>query len=135
MKHYFYIVTINDTGGACSPQDSLHYYLLSIPNFTGLSRNSLQCLLVFPLFWLSFTELNHCRDYASCSLCVHGYMPPSKDTGHILRSSFKSPNQLSSPHFSSPADLSSSTSSHRNTQTTCYKTVTCSSAAQAPSLS
>lgn len=87
-----------------SLQDSLHCYLFSIPNFAGLSLNSLQCLLFFPLVWLSFADLNPCRDYASRSLCVYGHVPPTKDTGQTLRSSFKSPNQLSSPRFSSPAD-------------------------------
>lgn len=57
-----------------------------------------------PLVWLSFVDLNPCRDYASRSLCVYGHVPPTKDTGQTLRSSFKSPNQLSSPRFSSPTD-------------------------------
>lgn len=85
----------------CSLQDLLHCYLLSIPNFAGLPLNS---FCFFPLVWLSFADLNPCRDYASRSLCVYGHVPPTKDTGQTLRSSFKSPNQLSSPRFSSPTD-------------------------------
>lgn len=101
-----FCIAINAISLFCSLQDLLHCYLLSIPNFAGLPLNSLQCLLVFfsPLVWLSFADLNPCRDYASRSLCVYGHVPPTKDTGQTLRSSFKSPNQLSSPRFSSPTD-------------------------------
>ena len=90
----------------CSPQDLLQCYLLFHCRFCWTFSEFLAVAFVFfPLVWLSFAELNPCRDHARRSLCVYGHMPPTKDTGHILRSSFKSPNQLSSPRFCSPTNF------------------------------
>lgn len=81
----------------------LHCYLPS--KFHWTFSGFLAMPFGFSPFLAEFCELNHCRAVASSSLCVYSYVPPAMDTGHVLRSCFRGPNQLSSPHFSSPADL------------------------------
>lgn len=100
-----------------------------LPNFTGPSLDSLQCLLVFPLFWLSFVSWITAGPLPAVPFVFMATCLLLWTLGIFWDPVSKA---LTSCHLciSLLQLISFSTSRHTNSQTICYQTVPCSSAAQ-----